>query len=131
MTQVIKALIYLISTQGHEIESVVISRDVIGAMGHYIEDGAFGTALTFDATFDGVVDTVSCIHNGRTIRTYRPEPQFYLAGIPVKISPCDNTCSIIIRNGDIIELIPHTDEICEDEITFEAEELERIWYGGF
>jgi len=127
MTQVIKALIYAISTQGNEIDSVVISKDVIETMGRCVESEIFGDLLTFRR----VDDTVNCVHNGRTIQVLRQEPQFYLAGIPVKISPYGNTCSIVIKNGDTIELISHTEQECEEEITFEAEELERIWYGGF
>lgn len=127
MTQVIKALIYAISTQGNEIDSVVISKDVIETMGRCVESEIFGDLLTFRR----VDDTVNCVHNGRTIQVLRQEPQFYLADIPVKISPYGNTCSIVIKNGDTIELISHTEQECEEEITFEAEELERIWYGGF
>lgn len=127
MTQVIKALIYAISTQGNEIDSVVISKDVIETMGRCVESEIFGDLLTFRR----VDDTVNCVHNGRTIQVLRQEPQFYLAGIPVKISPYGNTCSIVIKNGDTIELISHTEQECEEEITFEAEELERIWHGGF
>ena len=127
MTQVIKALIYVISTQGNEIDSVVISKDVIEEMGRCVESEIFGDLLTFRR----VDDTVNCVHNGRTIQVLRQEPQFYLAGIPVKISSYNNTCSIVIKNGDTIELISHTEEECEEEITFEVEEMERIWYGGF
>lgn len=127
MTQVIEALIYAAVTRREEINSVVISKDVIAKMGQDIQDGILGDLFTFES----ISESVDCVCRNRIVQTLRYSPQLYLAGIPITISSCDNTCYIVLNSGNKIELTSHIEEECEEEITFEVEDLERIWYGGF
>lgn len=128
MIQAFKALIYAIVRYGNDISSVVISKDVIEEIGQCTDEIAetFGDVLNIEITRD----TYDCVYNGNVVYRHREMPRFYLGGIPVQFASCDNTFYIVLKNNDIVELISHTEDKCE-EITFEEKELERIWYGGF
>lgn len=128
MIQVFKTLIYAIVRYGNDINSVVISKDVIEKIGQCTDEVAetFGDLLNIEMIYK----TNDCIYNGNVIYRDKEIPEFYLGGIPVQFASCDNTFYIVLKNNDIVELISHTEEECK-EITFDEKELERIWYGGF
>lgn len=131
MSKTFESLIYAILTRRNDIRSVVMSRDVMSGLLQGVQNGEFeypNECFSIEVSRE-LYHTVG--YRGAVVNYISAPMRMHMYGIPIQISLYANTCYIELDNGEIIELLPSPEEWEGEELTFEVEDLERIWHGGF
>lgn len=138
MLKIFETLIYISILNSSDIESIIMSQDMIDCLKESIQNHELDELCGFFNIIEINPKRIPIIYQDRVINIYSTSPQIFFNEIPVTISSENNTLVVKLKNGGGLDIVEVSKELHgnielhydDEKISIKKEDLERIWFGG-